>query len=57
MLVLSRKKSQEIQIGPDIRIVVIRIGGEKVRIGIDAPDYVSITRPDMVEKEPPKAEL
>jgi len=37
MLVLSRKKSEEIMIGDDVSIMVVEIRGDKVRIGIQAP--------------------
>lgn len=45
MLVLSRKEEEVIQIGDDITIKIVRIGRAKVRIGIEAPIDVSITRP------------
>jgi carbon storage regulator len=37
MLVLNREVSQDIMIGDDIRITVVEIRGDKVRIGINAP--------------------
>ena len=37
MLVLSRKETQRIRLGDDIVITVVRIGGDKVRLGIEAP--------------------
>ena len=46
MLVLSRRLSQVIEIGPDIRVVVVRISGDQVRLGIEAPRDVDIVRPD-----------
>ena len=50
MLVLSRKRNQVIMIGKDIAIVVIEIRGDKVRIGIDAPDDVTVHRLEVHEK-------
>lgn len=44
MLVLSRKADQEILIGDDIKIMVVRVDGNRVRIGITAPDDVAIRR-------------
>ena len=50
MLVLSRKRSQEIHIDGGIRLTVVSIRGDKVRIGIEAPDGTAIVRPDAVDK-------
>ena len=48
MLVLSRKPQQEIMIpGLNIRITVLRIGGNRVQLGIDAPPGIQITRPEL----------
>ena len=47
MLVLTRKKSQTIQIGDDITIMVVKISKDNVRIGIQAPDNMMIVRPDL----------
>ena len=57
MLVLSRRKSESIRIGDEIRIKLIDVRGKTVRIGIEAPDHVSILRaelvPGSVEVSPP----
>ena len=51
MLVLSRRVDERIQIGDDITIVLVRIQGEQVRIGIEAPREVVIARSELI---PPK---
>lgn len=45
MLILSRQVDEEILIGDDIRVVVVRIVGHKVHLGIDAPRAVAVDRP------------
>lgn len=51
MLVLTRKCEERILIGPDIVITVIRIGGNDVKIGIDAPKDVAIRRDELEQPE------
>ena len=46
MLVLTRKIGERIVIGERIEIVVGRVDGKKVRLGINAPQDVSIRRPE-----------
>ena len=47
MLVLSRKPGERILIGSDVKITVIRIGPNSVRIGIDAPGHLNIVREEL----------
>ena len=49
MLVLSRKTNETIRIGDDITIVVVQTTGEKVRLGIKAPDEVPVHRGEVYE--------
>lgn len=49
MLVLSRKKNERIMINNDIIITVIDIRGDKVRLGIQAPEGVSVHREEVYE--------
>ena len=48
MLVLSRKKNEGLMIGDEVRIVVVDIRGDKVRLGIEAPREVSVQRDEVV---------
>jgi carbon storage regulator len=47
MLVLSRKTNETIHIGPDIQVRVLAIKGSRVRLAIDAPDSIRITRSEI----------
>ena len=47
MLVLSRKPGERILVGSDIKITVIPIGPNSVRIGIDAPGHLNIVREEL----------
>ena len=47
MLVLTRKPGEKIHVGDNITITVTEVKGNKVRIGIDAPEEVSIFRAEL----------
>ena len=49
MLVLSRKKDEVIWIGDNIKLMVIEIRGDKVRIGIQAPKDVPVHRQEIYD--------
>lgn len=50
MLVLMRKRNESIFIeGRRIKIMVVEIRGDKVRIGIEAPEGVSIHREEVID--------
>jgi len=48
MLVLSRRIGEEIMLGDNIRVVVNRIAGNRVTIGIQAPREVQIVRGELI---------
>lgn len=48
MLVLSRKAGEAIAIDGGIKVKVISVHGRTVKIGIEAPDSVSITRMELL---------
>ena len=47
MLVLSRKKNESIIINDNITVTVIEIRGDKVRLGIEAPDHIRVLRSEL----------
>jgi carbon storage regulator len=47
MLILSRKVDERVIIGDDIKISIIEIRGDQVRIGIDAPKKVKVFREEV----------
>jgi carbon storage regulator len=49
MLVLSRKKNESIVIDDRIKIVVVEIRGDKVRLGVEAPKEVPVHRQEVYE--------
>lgn len=49
MLVLSRHRDESIVIGDDIVITIVDIRGDKVRLGINAPQDVPVHRQEVYE--------
>lgn len=49
MLVIKRKVSESILIGDDIEIIISEISKDKVKIAINAPINISITRKELAE--------
>ena len=52
MLVLSRLEGQVITIGDNIRITIVEVRGDKVRVGIDAPRDVQVMRAELLDQTP-----
>jgi carbon storage regulator len=47
MLVLSRREKQRIKLGDSIIVTVVRVSGDKVRLGIEAPADVLVLRDEL----------
>jgi carbon storage regulator len=47
MLVLSRKVGESIYIGSEVNIKLISISGNKVRLGIEAPEWLKVWRGEL----------
>jgi carbon storage regulator len=54
MLVLSRRESERIRVGDSIVVTVVRVSGDKVRLGIEAPADMLVLREEL---KPHAAEL
>jgi len=51
MLVLSRKQNERIVVGGSVVVTVVRISGDKVRLGIDAPADVRVVRDEVADRD------
>jgi carbon storage regulator len=51
MLVLSRRESQRITLGESIVLTIVRVSGDKVRLGIEAPPDVLVLRGELSRHE------
>jgi len=47
MLVLSRKQNERIRVGDSVVVTIVRVSGDKVRIGIEAPANVRVLRDEL----------
>lgn len=57
MLILTRRVGEIVCIGPEIRVMVMGVNGNQVRIGIDAPKNISVDREEIhirKQKEQPR---
>lgn len=50
MLILTRKVNEQIYIGRDIIVQVVRVKGERVRIGVMAPPDVPVMRSELLKR-------
>ncbi len=55
MLVLSRKESERIKLGDDIVLTIVRVAGDRVRLGIQAPPNLLILREELDPVDEPAA--
>jgi len=50
MLVLSRKVGERIQLGDQITVTLVKIQGNTVRIGIEAPPNMAVVREELTKR-------
>jgi carbon storage regulator len=51
MLVLSRRESERIKLGESIVVTVVKVAGDRVRLGIEAPSDVLVLRGELERHE------
>ena len=49
MLVLSRHRDESIMIGDDVVVTIVDIRGDKVRLGIEAPQSIPVHRQEICD--------
>jgi carbon storage regulator len=52
MLVLTRRISEKFIVGNNVVITVLKVDGNQVRIGIEAPREISVVRSELVNTAP-----
>lgn len=50
MLILTRRSGEGLRIGEDIKVVILEVKGNQVRIGIDAPQEIQVHREEVYER-------
>ena len=50
MLVLSRKVGERIQLGDEITVTLVKIHGNTVRLGIEAPPHLAVVREELAKR-------
>lgn len=50
MLILTRRVDESLVIGENIRVTILSVKGNQVRIGVDAPRDVTVHREELAQK-------
>lgn len=50
MLILTRRVGESVMIGDDVTVTVLRVKGNQVRLGVNAPKTVSVQREEILKK-------
>lgn len=50
MLILTRRVGETLIIGDEVKVIVLGVKGNQVRIGVDAPKHVTVHREEIYER-------
>ena len=50
MLILTRRVGEALKIGDEVSVTVLRVKGDQVRLGIEAPKTVTVHREELAER-------
>jgi len=50
MLILTRRVGETLCIGDDIKVIILGVKGNQVRIGIEAPKHIEVYREEIYER-------
>ncbi len=51
MLVLTRRRNEKIRVGHDVVFTVLTVGGGQVKIGVTAPEDVTVDREEVYQRK------
>ncbi len=57
MLIITRRQTETVSLGNDITLTIVKVNGEKVRIGVDAPPHMKVLRAELEIDIQPQAEI
>lgn len=57
MLVLSRRERERVRLGESIVVTIVRVSGDKVRLGIEAPADVLVLRDELDIQDAPASSM
>ena len=52
MLILTRRVGESLRISDDIVVTIVEVNGNQVRVGIEAPQDVTVLREELVQTDP-----